>query len=120
MNIMRKIAALVLALGVLFGGFAAPAQADVQPMTSGSTVDFAGVGPGVPTTIDLYITSTTGAYDTQALYTVRNNIQYVCPKNDNWYMTWHLGTDGEQRYSAPGKCVRLTVAGRFIFYVLKA
>lgn len=119
MRIRPFLASVLAGLLLIFGVGVTATTSQAVEETSGSTVDFAGVGPDVPVTIDLYNTSTTGYFYQQSLYTVRHNVQYVCPKNDNWYLSW-TRDGGEQQFAADGRCVHLTVDGYFAFFVFKA
>jgi hypothetical protein len=113
---MKKILTGALMVLALLFGATATAQADVEPMTSASTVLFTNVLPDVPATIDLYNTSTTGYEYTQALHTSHTNVAKVCPKNDYWFLQW-TGPTGDFHSIRPGACVVLTIPGTFQFQV---
>ena len=101
----RILTAIALSLGLLLGGAvaSAPAQAEVQPMVSGSSTYFNAIDPSIPLTIDLKNTSTTGYKYLQSWNTTRNNVARTCPKNSDYRLSWSK-PGGVNHLLAAGQC----------------
>jgi hypothetical protein len=119
--VKKILTALVATLALAFSGaaFVAPAQADVEPQVAGTSIYFDVIQDGIPKTIDLRNTSTTGYQYLQSYGTIRNNVAKTCPKNDN-YKLMFVDSYGSWHYLAPGACYRPLRTGRISVGVFKA
>lgn len=104
-NIKSKIAALVLALGVVLGGFAAPSQADVTLMRTGSTVSFDHKDGSIPNTIDFRVVKVSGSFFYLSWTETLSNVKYVCPKSDDYKINYWRDGYTKGRTLAPGECL---------------
>lgn len=96
------MAGLLLILGL--GSGVQTASADAEPLVSGSSIVFAGLQPGIPQTIDLHNTSTTGYKYLQSYLTTRNNVAKTCPKSDDFKLSWNKGPGTPNHALLPGAC----------------
>ena len=100
---MKKIITGIMMVLTLLFGVTATAQADVEPMVAGSSIDFYMIQSDIPKTIDLHNTSISGYQYLQSYNTVRNNVYKTCPKSDDFRIMW-VGSDDSLHLLSPGDC----------------
>lgn len=104
---MKKIiTGILMVLALLFGGvgLSAPAQAEVEPMRTGSSVWFNHIDGSIPKTIDFHVVKVSGTFFYLSWQETLSNVERVCPKSDEYRLSYR-NPEGTQRLLPAGDCL---------------
>lgn len=103
-KIAAIVSAVLMTVAIAFAGFAAPAQADVEPMRTGSYVTFDYIQTDIPKTIDFHLVKVSGSFFYLSWHETLSNVKYVCPKSDD-YRLGYINPSGAGDILDPGECL---------------